>query len=351
MSAAHTAFRSTKYFASLDGLRCISILAVVWHHGPGYNAPGLAGSGLLGVQLFFAISGFLITTLLLREKERHGEISLRNFYIRRSLRIFPLYYTILAAYGVLVTAFGGQTPRESGFYANLPYFVTYTSNWFVPTSAVFGFAWSLATEEQFYLCWPSVERFGKGHWAVLVMAALLAGTSVHYVLSNPNDVSLPNQIVRSIAAPICWGVLLAHLFHSQAGFAAAWRITRYRGSSLACLALLMASIQFAVSHFVTYFLMAAMVGCCVAREDHWLAPVLRSKPFAHIGMISYGMYLFHGLCYNIVQRAGTAAGAPAMRHTMVEFVLSAAVTTAVATVSYRLYESRFLRLKSRFSGD
>jgi peptidoglycan/LPS O-acetylase OafA/YrhL len=88
-------FREIKIFNSLDGLRCLSIVAVVWHHVAGHWLSGvhLMSVGYLGVDFFFVISGFLITTLLLREKEKYGRISLKNFYMRRSLRIFPLYYT------------------------------------------------------------------------------------------------------------------------------------------------------------------------------------------------------------------------------------------------------------------
>ena len=93
---------AVKRFGSLDGLRCLSILAVLWHHsGVDIDFP-LFHRGQLGVRLFFAISGFLITSLLIRERVRHGEVSLRKFYVRRSLRIFPLYYAILLTYVVVV---------------------------------------------------------------------------------------------------------------------------------------------------------------------------------------------------------------------------------------------------------
>jgi peptidoglycan/LPS O-acetylase OafA/YrhL len=120
--ARYKAFRGTFRFASLDGLRCLSIVGVVWHHGPGHQMGGPLGSGFLGVDLFFVISGFLITTLLLREQDRYGSISLKHFYIRRSLRIFPLYYTVLGLYVLLLSVFGTHTPPSRRFFANLPYF-------------------------------------------------------------------------------------------------------------------------------------------------------------------------------------------------------------------------------------
>ena len=107
MSAdAFESYRRTRAFGALDGLRCLSILVVVWHHSPARLSWWSASElGFLGVDLFFVISGFLIVTLLLREREGSGDISLPKFYMRRTLRIFPLYYGLilfLAVYYVTV---------------------------------------------------------------------------------------------------------------------------------------------------------------------------------------------------------------------------------------------------------
>ncbi len=168
---AHKRFRETPVFGSLDGLRCLSILAVIWHHTGGHSFDiTLSGQGRHGVTLFFAISGFLITTLLLREQDKLGYFSLRKFYARRSLRIFPLYYSVLLLYivGVLITDQGEDYERQ--FWSNLPAFATYTTNWFVALDSdrvIFYFAWSLATEEQFYLTWPWIQKYLRswGHIA------------------------------------------------------------------------------------------------------------------------------------------------------------------------------------------
>ncbi|HEY3820819.1 MAG TPA: acyltransferase [Polyangiaceae bacterium] len=90
----HDHFLGTSRFSSLDGLRCLAVVPVVWHHSTPRPPSGLLGRGPLGVDLFFAISGFLITTLLLRERRR-GELSVGRFYARRALRIFPAYYLVL----------------------------------------------------------------------------------------------------------------------------------------------------------------------------------------------------------------------------------------------------------------
>src|SRR5678816_1344035 len=92
----YRAYLGLERFPSLDGLRALSIVPVIWHHSTPRQLEGVLGKGPLGVHLFFAISGFLITTLLLRERRATGAISIAGFYARRSLRIFPLYYAVLA---------------------------------------------------------------------------------------------------------------------------------------------------------------------------------------------------------------------------------------------------------------
>src|SRR4051812_42394361 len=99
---AYQAFKRVKFFSSLDGLRAISILGVIWYHTVPIGHDALLGQGNQGVTLFFVISGFLIVTLLLRAKEAVGTFSLPRFWGRRMLRIFPVYYAVLAAYCVLV---------------------------------------------------------------------------------------------------------------------------------------------------------------------------------------------------------------------------------------------------------
>ena len=143
-----------------------------------------------GVSLFFVVSGFLITTLLPRERSATGNISLKSFYLRRTLRIFLVYYSILGLYVILVLE--RHTEPGAQFWYNLPFFATYTSNWFVPANSdriFFLFAWSLATEEQFYLFWPWIIRKGRVVVPVAVMALLMV---LQYVaLSNRNASMIP----------------------------------------------------------------------------------------------------------------------------------------------------------------
>ena len=181
-------------YPSLNGLRALSIFFVLFHHlGLKNNLfAGTAGvawlvpftnfirDGQLGVNVFFVISGFLITSLLLNEEAETGTVSLKNFYIRRTLRIFPAYYFLLLVYFVLQRMGVIYVPHSSWVTA-----ITYTkyTNWFADWYT--SHAWSLSIEEQFYICWPFIFLAGKS-----ARKAIAAGIIVvvpylrYYAISN-----------------------------------------------------------------------------------------------------------------------------------------------------------------------
>src|SRR5260370_19436413 len=231
MGSSYARFREVRFFGSLDGLRALSIIGVIWSHywwsSPFY--PTLAGLPVLrqgewGVHIFFVISGFLITTLLLREQKRSGTISIRDFYIRRSLRIWPLYYAVVAIYAVIMLTFQRGSDRSHHFFHYLPGFLAYTYTWVItpnwPTGP-FNLAWTLATEEQFYAFWPFVLRFFRGIWSLVFMIAVIAlRLAAGYGWANrllpPR--SLPAGVLLIIPGPILPGVLPPHALTSDRRF-------------------------------------------------------------------------------------------------------------------------------------
>lgn len=358
-STQWNAFTHRSLFGSLDGLRGLSILVVVWHHAARsqFESHSLLSQGALGVELFFAISGFLITTLLLREKKKIGTISLKHFYIRRTLRIVPLYFTVLAIYVVLVAILEQHSIAGRQFWSNLGYYLTYTCNWFVRLGderVIFYFAWSLATEEQFYLLWPFMERQLRGYRPVLLMAVVVLIVEIarsgglSWILS-PDSLGL--TIVKSIAPPICLGVLLAHLLHWEPGFEIFYRIAGHRWSSPVVVVAITICLLWGIDRpwqmFILHSLLVLLVGACVVREDHVLAPLLTNKMLRSIGVVSYGMYLYHMLAINAVRMCLYRVGIHAV---YVDFVASASMAFAIAWISYNYYESVFLRMKERYGG-
>ena len=356
-AAAHTAFRANSRFASLDGLRALSVIAVIWHHSAsGMLDAAWSQHGHHGVTLFFAISGFLITTLLLREHDRHGTIDLRAFYIRRALRIFPLYYAVLLMYAVLVFALERHSKVGQDFWSNLAYFATYTSNWFVALDGrvIFYFSWSLAAEEQFYLVWPPLmKRLGTRARALAVALAVVVLLALLDVLlprwlPAPGAAQSLLRLVHAIPLAIIVGVAAALLLHDRRGFARCWPwLAASRWHSLLWLGLAAtAALTPGAPWFTVHVALAMLVVACCMREDHALAALLQLPLLVYLGTISYGLYLLHMLCKNFVGKASALAGIELGGAG--SFVATLLLSIVAAALSYRFFESRFLRMKGRF---
>jgi peptidoglycan/LPS O-acetylase OafA/YrhL len=346
----HAAYLDARYFPSLDGLRLLSIAPVIWHHCTPRPLTGLLGRGPLGVDLFFAISGFLITTLLWRERAAGGKISLSRFYARRTLRIFPLYYGVLALHAAYAWTLPSGLPEREHFFSSLASFATYTSNWLVDYTVaypvIFAFAWSLATEEQFYLCWPWVLRVTRSAVGPAVfMAALLAvdqACEAGWIVSSG---SFAHRLLTSIATPICLGALLAIGLAERRTFGPLARLLGAKASAPAALAALFALVAWEGAPLLAIHLaMAALVGACSIRPDHGLSRLTDPLPVRHVGAVSYGMYLLHVGVIGAAKAALPAGFSPAW----LLFLVAFPTTVAVATLSYRYFERPFLRLRDRF---
>lgn len=353
---AHAEFLARRFFGSLDGLRALSVIAVIWHHtAPPYTDDmlPLLASGAHGVTLFFAISGFLIVTLLLRERARTGQIDLKAFYIRRSLRIFPLYYAVITIYVLLVFVVERNSLVGREFFNNLPFFLTYTSNWFVLLEGrvIFYFAWSLAAEEQFYLVWPAVQKFFTPKRALGLVAAVIVVVTATQLLSSGGvhaEKGLMHRIVIGVPLAICFGVVLAHALHHRRSFAALRWVFASRASAVVWLAVLLGSLSWQAAPVVAIHASAAMfVGACVYREDHWLAPLLRLRGVVHVGAVSYGVYLLHMLVKNAILKLANAAQVELPMYGA--FALTIIGSIIAAGLSYRYFESIFLRMKHRYA--
>ena len=368
-TTAFEQYQRAKYFGSLDGLRCLSIIMVIGFHCQ-LTSTSFFRTGQHGVSLFFVISGFLITTLLLREQKTSGTISLPNFYVRRTLRIFPLYYAAVLLYTALVFLME-HGPERGAYFHNLPFFLTYTNNWFVNKDAservIFAFAWSLATEEQFYLFWPSVVRFtSKIKWWVPLSIILgLAGIDLMMEFSaGMGWINYPwsttSRIVTSIASSICLGCGMAYLFHRPGGFKFAWKFLGSRAAAPVALLLLLGTyllyqhgvglgeVDLSAQHRAILIFepplilaMVVLIGAACIRNDNGLAWILGNPVLRYIGTISYGLYLLHMLAMNATKRVRS-------EHDWGFFFIALGISVAMATVSYWMFELPFLKLKHRF---
>lgn len=348
-------FHNSKVFSGLDGLRFLSISAVVWHHSVNdiaWFAPG--HYGFLGVDLFFVISGFLIVSLLLREKDTHGNISLRKFYIRRSLRIFPLYYGFIlflaAAY------FIGAPDSEFGknLLSELPIYLFYLAN-FIPVT--FPIVWSLASEEQFYLVWPFIEKY-LDKYIYLILALFIAinqainfyPSEIAVLLGNPELAKL--NIFQATFTPILLGVALAHFLHHSNRDTTLIQMLASKGfTTILCAALFLVCFMLpsdisGAPRLLLQLSFTLLIGGTVLQPRSTLNKALNIKPIARIGAISYGIYLFHIHCIVITQKI---LGKIGVTNEIIVFIISFGLVICIAELSYRYFESYFLRYKSKFS--
>jgi len=347
---AHPEYLARRSFGSLDGLRALSILGVLFHHCGGSTSGGVWARGHLGVDLFFVISGFLIVTLLLRERMHTGTVSLRAFYARRSLRILPLYY------GVLLVTWLATLPSESAgartYREGLPWALLYLTNWHV-VQGMLSCTWSLAAEEQFYLAWPWLQKHG-GRLALPVLVLLLAtcvGLQLTHALHGV-PAGLPDFLQQASFTPILLGVALAHLLHHAPAHAGMARILGTAAAAPICLATLCTAVLWpsddidGPQRLLVHLAMTALVASCVLREDHGLAGMLRFRPLATVGVLSYGIYMLHGFAMHL---SAALLDPPRTGLAPAHLALSTVLATALAWASYRWFESPFLRLKQRFA--
>jgi peptidoglycan/LPS O-acetylase OafA/YrhL len=315
------------HYPSLDGLRCLAILPIVWHHATTQEYAGALGRGPLGVDLFFALSGFLITSLLLSEQRGLGV-----FWMRRSLRIFPLYYAVLGAFVVHALWVREPGPVRTYFLESVPYYATYTSNLFrwepVDHPIVFAFAWSLAAEEQFYSWWPIVVKFLRRRAAFVMLGVVVLDQAAERGWLPVSGFTL--NALRSFATPIGLGALLA---------IGAPHLKMPRWGSASALALIVVAVVKPWPLLPTQVLLTVLVGACALRSDHWLAPVFENRVVRHIGVVSYGIYLLNVPVVTAVKHVLHGDG--------VVFLVSAIACVVAATITRHVIELPFLRLRSQ----
>lgn len=349
--APHARFLTRRHLPGLDGLRCLAILPVIWHHATPRLLPGVLGKGAVGVDLFFALSGFLITTLLLRELRAHGRVALGDFYARRSLRIFPLYYALLAAYA-LRELLHADLPSAQHFLHGLPYHATYTANWFldydVPHPIVFAFSWSLCVEEQFYWVWPGLVALVRSRW--LLAGFMLLAIVVDYAAEHALFGGLPpgtraTRIVSSFATPIGCGSLMALLLDAPLGFRLAhWGLGWRWAAPLLLLASVGCLMVPATPYLTLSATLAALVAAVALRPDSGFVWLLERAPLRRLGTLSYALYLLHITALGLIRRflPGLAESAVWV------FALGLPLSVVFAEAAHRVIERPFLRMRSRF---
>ncbi|MCR6481645.1 acyltransferase [Amycolatopsis sp. OK19-0408] len=293
----HAAYRSSSWFPGLTGLRALAALAVVFFHYGGPVVDRL--QGWIAVQLFFVLSGFLITTLALREEDRTGRISLRGFYVRRVFRIMPVYFLLLGLTAVAVTLAG--TYGSSRLSDAMPYYLTFF-NEVVDFNTPYPTSWSLGVEEKFYLVWPallvltSFAKSGRTALRVLIGAGALGFVLGVLPLAPAHQWASLSVHYGSLVV----GCLLALALHHPRGFAVLRPLTSPAAAVLVALGFV--ALQLSVKplgqalggnwQFVVpvYAVGAALLLVAVLGQGP-VRRLLSSRPLAFVGDRSYALYL------------------------------------------------------------
>jgi len=298
MQLSFSDYSGLRYFRGLDGLRALSVIMVIGHHME--DRPFYWLDGASGVSIFFVLSGYLITTLLLKEERAKNRVRLKAFYIRRSFRILPIYYIVVAIYCILIFGFDQSvfaSKRQELLYA-LPSYLFYMNEFHIHgTGAGFGHSWSLGVEEKFYLVWPVLGFVLISSARYLRMPVVLGVMAVVFVISH----FYPSLYILGYYKLLV-GCMLALLLDREESY-------RFIGSIVSKAGTVFVIPAFVIVHLlkpeykfldIIYPITVALLIAMIITTNTWLTRFLETAPVRTVGRVSYGIYLIHVLVLNAV---------------------------------------------------
>ena len=365
------------FFQNLDGIRFFCFLSVFLCHSFYTENPSIVGSGIyhfikitlfgngnIGVNAFFVLSGFLITYLLIEEKKINGQVSPPKFWIRRILRIWPLYY-FCVLFGFVLFPFlkqmFGQTANES---ANPIYYLTFLANFDIihhglPDSSTLGLLWSIAIEEQFYFLWPIViYSFPVNRlWIPFVIIIL---SSLIFRAFNPVPVVYEIHTLSAIS-DMTIGAVAAWLIHTSSGFREF--VKNLTKPNIAFIYFLFIVIYlfrlpllkeiFAIRIFDRLIVSIVLVFILLEQtySENSFFKLSNLKTISGLGVITYGLYCFHfvGILIALTITRLFGINNHLWQVLVLETILGLAITIGISKLSYVYFEKYFLNLKEKFS--
>ena len=372
------------FFPNLDGLRFICFLMVFLFHTyktifqnlkdtnhTVYSITRfLFGNGELGVNFFFVLSGFLITFLLIKEKETTGSIHLGNFYVRRILRIWPMFYLCIFIGFVIVPvlkSISGHAPSEIArplyyflFANNFDYIHSWPS---FPDALILIVLWSVAVEEQFYLTWPILLKFIPKKIYPILFGAVLLFTLVFrafHLSSTEHDYAVLHFHTFSVIGDMAIGGLMA--YYCSYGSRFLHTISNLKRGTIFLIYLLAASFilfrnylfEYPVTALFERLLISAGFGLIILEQNYSKNSFFKFsklKTISKLGLYTYGLYCLHFFVISLVKGGFTKIG---FETSNIFIAIAAAVTSlagviVICRLSYQYFEKPFLRLKDRFA--
>ncbi len=380
------------YFPALDILRFLAFMLVFISHAAfffGYNNTSLKWEkfreiflthGDLGVTFFFVLSGFLITYLLMSEKYQKGEIDIKKFYVRRLLRIWPVYFlTILIAVWVLpffVELMGLRDKLPFDIFSGLqsyPWYVFFVGNFNMflntPPSVTLAILWSISVEEQFYLLWPLVVKFIKRKYLIVLLASVIL-VSIIYRFNNAYDYNTVEYSTFSVMSDIAIGCIVAWLFVEKNKIILWVKSLSRLKSFLFCyltLTVLVLSRSFiydvdpewarraliAIEPVVFAILFSFIIARLALLRDRFaLGQNPIQKILIYLGRISYGLYCYHMIVLvgvlAILYQGGYETIYQSIPQLLAVFFCTFFIVVIISMASYHFIERRVLKLKKNF---
>jgi hypothetical protein len=364
------------FFPNLNGLRFIAFFSVFFHHtflqeyfaSPNttvYNFLfALKQSGALGVNLFFVLSGFLITYLLINEKEKRNKLNLPNFYIRRILRIWPLYFLTLAIGFFLfpiVKKMMGQAINET---ATLSYYGLFISNFEQiingpADSAILNLLWSVGIEEQFYIIWPIILSVIPTKHFIKTFLLLIGITLVFRSFHTENRLIIYFHTLSVFSDMVIGGIAAYLSFYHQpfkklmSGLSKKTIVTIYFvGAAFILFSYHFNSIpSFIVIQRVLYALFFAFIIVEQNLSDHSFFKICNNKFLSKWGNYTYGLYCFQmvGIIVTNIIFEKILKLNNKLLLMIFDYTLALSLTMLMAYLSYRFFETPFLKLKNKFA--
>jgi len=360
------------YFPNLNGLRFIAAYLVVIHHLERLkqimgienyaHVPFVEIIGRLGVILFFVLSGFLITYLLLEEENQTGTISVKNFYIRRILRIWPLYYLIIGLSlfvlpNISFFDMGDLSATVSDYLGQK----TLLFLLFLPNLAMIIYArvpyasqaWSVGVEEQFYLIWPVLMKYVKNKTGLL-FSVIIVYLILKVVFRGMIHLGYSNYYLETLKA--LWssfsidcmaiGGLFAYAMFKQHKILTLLYNKYLQWMNLFALVLMLGfGVFIPLIHVEFYGVLFGILILNLSVNPKTIIS-LENPVFNYLGKISYGLYMYHVLCIMIVLKALLWMGT---ENIILQYTFSTGLTIVISGISYAWYEKYFIKKKVKFS--
>lgn len=364
------------HYEFIDGLRAVAVLLVIWFHSSEFvfteDMVGLVGAyytaaliGQTAVDLFFVISGFLITGILIDSADLKGRY--KRFYTRRTLRIFPLYYAFILLFGLVLMSEPPEMGSDKGHFI---YYLFYLQNWLGGDHlegiyVLLNHTWSLAIEEQFYLIWPFVfwSLYKRSYMGTMIfcVALIIVSAGCRFYFAAQEEYVFAYKATICHFDSIAMGALCSLLYFKYKD-----QILRYRIPVMLCgavsfiifLILLYTRQNSTDSHlfmmsngliFTNIFYMCIFMLLLIAREGNAIKKALCHRFLRFSGKISYGLYIFHFPVGMMIAASINTMGMGYAASHSITLLLILPVCYLIAWLSYTYLEMPILKLKGKYA--